>query len=261
MAQFRKHGLPPYGVVMLHGGPGAPGGMYEVAHTLSQYIGIIEPLQTGLSVSDQLSDLHHIIMDNCPAPVKLVGHSWGAWLACLFAAYYPALTEKIILIGAGSFKKDYSNDIMKIRLDRLHEKKKSEAMILSALVKEGKASNANFRRFGELMSEADSYDPLPEKQEVQAFYPEVFNAVWPEAEKLRKSGELTTLGHNIMCPVMAIHGGFDPHPASGVKEPLQKTVRNFRFVLLKKCGHYPWRERYAREEFYRILTEELGSNG
>ena len=28
-------------------------------------------------------------------------------------------------------------------------------------------------------------------------------------------------------------------------------------LLLKRCGHTPWREKYAREEFFRILAEEL----
>ena len=259
MAHFRKHGLPPYSVVMLHGGPGAPGGMFEVANALSQRLGILEPLQTGLSITEQISELHAIVLENCTGPVKLVGHSWGAWLVYLFAACYPSLAEKLILIGAGAFNLEYNNDIMKIRLSRLPEKQKSEAVILSALVKEGKASDSDFRRFGELMSTADSYDSIPGKKEVQSFYPEVYNAVWAEAEKLRKSGELLDLGSKIICPVTAIHGNYDPHPSSGVKEPLQKVLHNFKFVLLEKCGHYPWKERYARDDFYSILEKELGS--
>ena len=41
---------------------------------------------------------------------------------------------------------------------------------------------------------------------------------------------------------MAIHGDYDPHPASGVKEPLSRILRDFRFILLDHCGHTPWKE-------------------
>jgi pimeloyl-ACP methyl ester carboxylesterase len=57
--------------------------------------------------------------------------------------------------------------------------------------------------------------------------------------------------------VVAIHGDFDPHPAEGVKEPLAKAIENFRFILLKNCGHTPWIERDARERFYQLLAVEL----
>ena len=52
---------------------------------------------------------------------------------------------------------------------------------------------------------------------------------------------------------------YDPHPAEGVRAPLSRTVANFRFVLLADCGHTPWHERRAREEFYRVLEQELAS--
>jgi len=57
--------------------------------------------------------------------------------------------------------------------------------------------------------------------------------------------------------VVAIHGDYDPHPAEGVQKPLSALIEEFRFVLLKKCGHTPWLERQAQEEFYKVLEEEL----
>ena len=64
------------------------------------------------------------------------------------------------------------------------------------------------------------------------------------------------LGEKIKCPVVAIHGDYDPHPAEGVKKPLLKVVKNFRFILLKNCGHKPWIEQKAKDEFYIILKKE-----
>jgi len=61
----------------------------------------------------------------------------------------------------------------------------------------------------------------------------------------------------IRCPVVAIHGDWDPHPAEGVNDPLTKVLPDFRFVLLEKCGHRPWIERNAAETFYKVLVEEI----
>jgi pimeloyl-ACP methyl ester carboxylesterase len=68
---------------------------------------------------------------------------------------------------------------------------------------------------------------------------------------------LLALAQHIQCPVIAIHGDYDPHPAEGVHKPLSLALANFRFILLKKCGHTPWLERWARENFYRIIKAEL----
>jgi pimeloyl-ACP methyl ester carboxylesterase len=243
---------------MLHGGPGAPGSMKEPAAVLSMQSGILEPLLTYPSVKGQLEGLYEMIMKHCLLPVKLAGHSWGAWLAYIFAANYPDITEKLILIGAGSFDPQYNANLMSMRSDRMTEKENDEAAILSALVNQGRASDSDFRRFGELMSRADSYDcDVPEKGGLK-FYPEVYQAVWKEAEKMRKKGELLALGEKISCSVVAIHGMEDPHPAEGVEKPLRKLLRDFRFIGLEKCGHYPWRERHARAAFYEIMERELG---
>jgi len=71
------------------------------------------------------------------------------------------------------------------------------------------------------------------------------------------SGKLLELGKSIKCPVVAIHGDYDPHPAEGVAEPLSRILKDFRFILLEKCGHRPWLERSARDRFYSILKQEL----
>lgn len=73
----------------------------------------------------------------------------------------------------------------------------------------------------------------------------------------RRSGALLGLAQQILCPVVALHGDCDPHPAEGVEKPLSNVLREFRFILLKHCGHTPWIERQACEEFYAALIAEL----
>jgi pimeloyl-ACP methyl ester carboxylesterase len=87
--------------------------------------------------------------------------------------------------------------------------------------------------------------------------PDIYQAVWREASILRQTGELLELCKKVRCPVIAIHGDFDPHPSDGVREPLQTVLKSFQFVLLENCGHKPWIETMAKGKFYSILKEVL----
>ncbi|MES0329782.1 MAG: alpha/beta hydrolase, partial [Dehalococcoidales bacterium] len=117
--------------------------------------------------------------------------------------------------------------------------------------------DALFTRLGKLMAGADSYEPLSQDTEILECRYDIYKSVWPQAAKLRHSGRLLELGKRISCPVVAIQGEYDPHPAAGVKEPLGRVLKDFRFFLLAKCGHHPWMERQAKDEFYGILKREL----
>ncbi|MCK4297624.1 MAG: alpha/beta hydrolase, partial [Candidatus Marinimicrobia bacterium] len=145
------------------------------------------------------------------------------------------------------------------RLSRLTENERTELDALQELLSNPNIKNENdiFVRFEKLMSKADSFDPLPFESDVLEYQPDIFQSVWKEAKELRQSGKLLKIGNQVQCPVAAIHGDYDPHPAEGVKSPLSKIIKDFRFILLEKCGHNPWIERNAKENFYEILHKEL----
>src|SRR5439155_25881563 len=90
--------------------------------------------------------------------------------------------------------------------------------------------NTPFAQLGELLAEADSFDPLPHQNEVMECQYALSESVWQEATELRRSGELLAMGRSISCPVVAIHGDYDSHPAEGIQLPLSKVVQNFRFI-------------------------------
>jgi pimeloyl-ACP methyl ester carboxylesterase len=190
-------------------------------------------------------------------PATLVGYSWGAWLGFLLAARHPALVQKLILVSSGPFEEKYAPRILKTRLQRLSKKEKDDVEFLMARPEDPLA----FGLLGELLAKADFYDPLPMRPEGLELRPEIYKSVWKEAAELRKSGGLLAGARAIRCPVVAIHGDHDPHPAEGVQKPLTKALNDFRFILLEKCGHTPWMEKWARDEFFQVLTKELDKIG
>ncbi|SFM48989.1 alpha/beta fold hydrolase [Methanolobus profundi] len=257
----RKYGTEPYRIAVIHGGPGAPGTVAELAAGLAGRSGkgVLEPLQTSMSIEGQISELKRMLRRHGKLPLTLVGHSWGAWLAFLFAARYPSYVKKLILIASGPFEEKYATTIMQTRLDRMSKEGIEEYLHLSSKMSDPSVRNKNhfFTRFGKLMSSADSFDLVPFEETHLGFHHDVNKSVWSEASYLRKSGKLLRTGFQIKCPVVAIHGCYDPHPFEGVEEPLSRVIIDLRFILLEKCGHYPWLERHASEEFYQLMEKEV----
>jgi len=246
----------------VHGGPGAPGSVAAVARELSKSCGVLEPIQTATTVAGQVAELNSTIEQHAGQPVVLVGHSWGAWLAYMTAARHPQSVSRLILVASAAFEQRYVADLVQTRMERLDAQERLEFSGLVKLFRDNDApgSDQNLRRLGALASKADDYEVVvaPEDDaDVINVDGNQYQSVWTEAEALRRSGELLEMAREITCPVLAIHGGYDPSPALGVKEPLGTVIRNFRFVLLDKCGHSPWKEKHARSEFYSLLCDEI----
>lgn len=260
MKYLRKYGQQPFTIAVVHGGPGAPGSMAPVARELSRTFGVIEHLESARTIDGQVRELLEVLQDHGQMPVTLIGHSWGAWLAFIFAARYPQMVRKLILVGSGPFEERYAPGIMETRLARLSEEERHQVSALTASLQSPDTTNKTslFSMYGALMSKADAFDVVPDdEKDVIEFQEIIYQDVWLEAIQLRKSGGLLALAKDIRCPVVAIHGDYDPHPADGVKVSLGRALKDFRFVLLEKCGHEPWKERAAKDRFYKILKDEL----
>ena len=233
--------------------------MAPVANELSSVGGVLEPLQTADSIEGQIKELGNILERSGDLPHSLIGFSWGAMLAFIFAARFPDSVKKLILLSSGAFEEKYSERIMDTRLSRLSAGERIELNALIDILNESASPDKDsvLARLGRLMSKADAYRPLPGGDENLEVRYSIYQSVWREARDLRRSGRLLDLGRAIRCPVVAIHGDHDPHPADGIKISLSGVLRDFRFILLKKCGHRPWLEKEARDSFFAILQKEL----
>lgn len=248
MDHFREYGQAPFDITVIHGGPGAPGEMAPVARELSVQHGVLEPLLIGLSVQAQVNELALAITDDGNQPMTMIGHSWGAMLAIIFAVKHPELVKKLILVGCPPLTDEFKGQTEATRLSRMTPEQKEQYKSL------GKMS---LHEIAALLSRIDAYDPIPATSEVIEFRHDVFESVWPEAAAMRSRGDFVEFAGQINLPVVAIHGDHDPHPAEGVRKPLESAAKDFKFILLEHCGHIPWLESEARDQFFGLLDKEL----
>jgi len=262
MNSLRTYGKGPFDVAVIHGGPGASGEMAPVAHELASCWGVLEPFQTATSLQGQVKELRTALANYGDLPTTLVGFSWGAWLSFIVAAKYPTVVKKLILVGSGPYEHKYVERIQETRLSRLSARERNEYKSIIKVLNDPAAEQkpAALARLGTLASKTDTYDPIlskPEESESGGSRDNIFHHALEDAIEMRRRGELMELARHIDCPVVAIHGDYDPHPAEGVQEPLSAALESFRLILLNNCGHKPWIERQARDKFYAVLKKEL----
>ncbi len=258
----RTYGQAPYSAVVVHGGPGAPGSASSLALALSSLIGTIEPFQTAYTIKEQIEELSYQIDRYATVPFFLFGHSWGAWLSFLLANSHPNIIRKIFLIGSGAFDALYVQQMEKRRLSHLSaseaEEYKNINNKLSISIEYDK--NTLLTRLGQLAEKADNYcvDPIPENNDnIIKIDADQYNSIWTEASQLRSSGYFINILKNISIPIRIIHGANDPTPITGVVNPIKNNIQDLSWYELQKCGHSPWKERYAKGEFWRIIKSEL----
>lgn len=255
----RRYGAAPHHLVVVHGGPGAAGEMAPVAAHLAPDWGVLEPVQTALTVPGQIDELATLVVSHGDPPVTLIGYSWGAWLSYLLAATEPTLVKKLILVGCPPFEDSYVDRIRSTRRRRLSDQERAEYDALFAALDDPAAPdrNATVARIGALTSKTDAYNAPPPPSDGIDCRADIFLGVWQEAAALRSDGRLLTYAAGIRCPVVALHGDYDPHPAEGVERPLSRLFTGFRLTLLDHCGHKPWVEREASANFYDELRAEI----
>jgi pimeloyl-ACP methyl ester carboxylesterase len=259
MDKVRFYGETPYTVAVIHGGPGAPGSMAPVARELATAWGVLEPLQSADTLDGQVDELRGVLDEHAALPVTLIGSSWGAMLSYILAARHPDRVKKLILVGSGGYSRNADTG-MTTRMLRLSPAERLEVRALTETLNGDLpgGKDAALARLGQLFTEkTDTFLPLTLDTEVIEVRYDIHLRVWGEVAQLRRSGDLLDLGRQIECPVIAIHGSYDPHPADDVRTSLAAVVQDFRFVLLKNCGHYPWIERDAKAKFYEIVREAL----
>ncbi|MFQ9922708.1 MAG: alpha/beta hydrolase [Beduini sp.] len=252
-------------LVLIHGGPGAIGSLHILAQQLGKSIGVAEHIQTKYTIEDLIEELKQDISP-LNHKVTLLGHSWGAWLAGLFAKRYPELVENVILVGCPPLAERYVSMIEERRYQRftLEEKEQFQTLLKKLGDPADENKDAALYYLGSLVEKADNYC-LNSKLICEGKTDgSMYDAIWQEASQWRQEGKWEKIFTKINCPVYLIQGKYDPHPIEGVTEPLEKFGKIKKIYEMPKSGHSPFSELYDSPSFCELvirLSEPLHKNG
>jgi pimeloyl-ACP methyl ester carboxylesterase/GNAT superfamily N-acetyltransferase len=243
-------------VVLVHGGPGAPGSLSPLARDLARECRVLEPRQRRsgeqpLTVDRHVADLQQVVDERCPAQrPTVVGHSWGAMLALIHAAAHPESSASLVLLGCGTFDREARAEFQR-RLDRRIDRALRER--LDRLEAEEPDPDARLALTAELLLPAYSCDPTVSRLEGERCDAQGHRETWNSYLELEARAVVPAAFATIDVPVLMLHGADDPHPGGAIRRSLERHLARMEYRELERCGHYPWLERAAGDELRELL--------
>ncbi|MCL2774385.1 MAG: alpha/beta fold hydrolase [Oscillospiraceae bacterium] len=249
-------------LLFLHGGPGAGCDYFRYhAELLSESMNVVIFDQRGVLRSDaideenfnamvlveDIEDIRQILNID---KICLAGHSFGGFLALVYALKYPQNTDKIVFMGAtfdfGDSNKSFEDKAIE-KLFALNDEKLTKA--LTELVSKRDTDEDFNGNLHELMPPnmvGEIFHPKPQDEEAisKIFYnhteedkqkTEVHKShLWgnPEFDKSRLD-ELK----NLKSPSLLIVGEYDTVCSKNQREAYKKSVSNGELKEIDGCGH------------------------
>ncbi len=236
----RRHGPPGRSVLVLHGGPGAPGSAMLLARALADPLHVVEPSQRlgssiPLTVATHVADVADVIASHVPGEKPaIVGESWGATLALAFASAHPDRVSALALVGCGTF-----DGRARARLKQtLAERTTPDLTAQLAALRERVADEADrMARAHAILDPVYVYrralgDPL-QRMDLKGH-----TETWNDMLRLQEAG---------VYPM--------------IRDGLQPFIPQLEYEELDRCGHAPWVEEHARDRFLARLRSWLWQQG
>ncbi len=263
MLNVREHGTHGRTVFVLHGGPGAPGSAGSLARRLGEQFRVLEPFQRGsgetpLTVAQHVTDLHGVVRQYSAGqrPV-LVGHSWGAMLALAYATEHRGRAALLVLIACGTFDPAARAQLERNRALRTTETQRD---LLARCTSEISDPDARLACWGRVIADIDSYAIGEDAIGMDACDARAHQETWDDMLRLQEEGVYPASFARIDVPVVMLHGADDPHPGAMIRASLEPHLRRLEYHEWPRCGHYPWLERYARDDCIRFLCSRLAQD-
>jgi len=250
-------------VIVLHGGPGAPGSAAPLARGLADAFRVLEPWQQGsgddpLSVARHVEDLHQLILSRCrDGKPALVGESWGAMLALAYSAAHPDTAGPIVLVGCGTF-----DPAARARMKAILEERTSPPLRhrLERLATDYPDPAERLKKHYDLIRPLYDYDAEeegPEEGPNESFDLRAHTETWDDMVRLQEEGVYPEAFAAIRSPVLMLHGAYDPHPGRMILASFAPYLPRIEYREWEQCGHRPWAEKHVREEFFASLRNWL----
>ena len=194
----------------------------------------------------------------------VIGHSWGATLALLYAIRHPERTERLVYISGTGIDPAWHGDYRRARearlppaaRDRLRRLEEERTVATGAELDRINAERTTLLEATEYY-DATRFEELPRYDRFPVNY--ALNAALnDEMNGLEDSGALPTQVACIAAPTLVLDGEADPRPR-WARARIAELIPNDRHLTIERAGHEPWVEQ--PEATARALRQFLVDTG
>ncbi|MDH3603598.1 MAG: alpha/beta hydrolase, partial [Candidatus Tectomicrobia bacterium] len=100
-------------------------------------------------------------------------------------------------------------------------------------------------------------EPWPDKEDFEPFDKEAHSETWDDMMRLQADKTYPHAFEAIKSPVLMLHGAYDPHPGELIRDSLLPFIPQLEYREWERCGHSPWLELHARNDFFSTLKDWL----
>ncbi|WP_459503632.1 alpha/beta fold hydrolase [Bacillus sp. C1] len=256
-----------HSVLYLHGGPGEMcfDFTYHQAHRLQDFFRLIAIDQRGVGRSEEIGKQEQFglrdLIEDCEELRKMlqiekwsvIGHSFGGFLALLYAIMYPQSIQKIIFEGPTFDFSLTSRALLKktgVLLKKYgKEKQGNECMAIA----ESDASSVELlEAYSKLSAELEEnrmeiYDYAEDNTDYSLYTDEEWEEFYDRSDihftRLREEGEihqsLLSKLKDVQNPMLLIRGEHDVVTCDKQIESFRRDVQNGNVIVFEECGHTP----------------------
>lgn len=222
----------------------------------------MQQLDRTLGLGAQIADIERIRQILGEEKLILIGHSWGGFLAALYAAEFPANVEAMILIAPANVlvmpQPDKESDLFASVRARLPMEQQSEfdefmadymdfRTLFSKSEDELVAMNERFGRYYGTAVAAD----VPTQGRSGGWM------VWAQYVSMGQRHDYRKLLADVGAPTLVLHGAEDLQSEAASRLYVD-ALPNANFAVIQGAGHFAFEQQ--PEEFARIVAAFLERN-
>ena len=264
-------------IILLHGGPSFYGYMNSLRDLIDpQKYHVIDYAQRGtheypshdpVTLSDHLQDLRDQVNTHTQGHYSIIGHSWGANLALLFAAQNPPNLCRIILLGTAPLSFEIEDLFTQQLDDRMDPQIQQQLEELDISLRreleraESPIIDELFAQRIKLIEPLYHHNPITSTlMPPCSFKFSSFLETKGELWRLITAGEVPQILARIKVQVSLIHGELDIIPVDETFAFLKACIPQVTSTMLAQTGHFPWLEPQSAHACLEAIYRELSTS-
>jgi proline iminopeptidase len=214
----------------------------------------MKTLDASLGLGAQVADIERIRRILGDEKLILIGHSWGGFLASLYAAEFPEHVEALILISPANTlvmpQPDADSDLFAAVRAKLPAEKQvefdafmKEYLDFNSLFQKSEADlvamNEQFGKYYLQIMDKETTTPLPSQGKPGGWM------VWAGYVSMGQRHDYRSALRKVTAPVLVIHGADDLQGEAATRL-YADAFPNSQFAIIEHAGHFSFEEQPHR---------------